>query len=319
MPSICAILPHRPGDTRTLTCLDRLLSQSRQPDHIVLINRDRAEAPEIEQAVRMVRQRRALDKLHLIPSSQEAIPSETDTGRGFSFAFHELGADYVWVLESGMEPRPDCLETLLTEETGGQSIRISLITHPSDPESLGRPLALPAPGKEKSLDAWKPVLKKKDLPDKRLVPCRGNLTAALYPRAVWEKTGSPTLELFLNGEDEEYPWRARQAGFRFVTVTASVQEQHRRTTSLLHTTVAGHPYFYEVGLSIPLMYNKLRNWAWLERSKHPRAHLQRLARCGGYILFTINAIIQTGDLSIPRLYNVFRALHNGFYGKLRPY
>jgi hypothetical protein len=30
-------------------------------------------------------------------------------------------------------------------------------------------------------------------------------------------------------------------------------------------------------------------------------------------------MLRSGEISIPRIYTLFRALHNGFYGKLRPF
>lgn len=350
MSRICTILPHQPGDARTLTCLERLLDQSREPDHIVVVNQDTADSPIIRQAQLLALQRGASDRLLVLPSGTgTASAAETSSAAGLTFAFRDLGADFAWVLTADLLPRPDCLEALLSQAADARTIRMSLVIHPTDTQTLGRPLAIPSDtaeivspsssspsssspsshqadpshqtassGASAYLPAsWKLLMRRADLPEGPRIPCRGNLAGALYPRDVWQLAGTPTQELFLSGEDEEYAWRTRRAGFRFVTVTGS--ELECRTSALRCATVAERTYFYEAGLSLPRMYLKLRNWAWLERLKRPGAPLQRLAVCGGYILFTLGSILQADDLSIRRVYNVFRALHNGFYGKLRPY
>lgn len=328
MSSICAILTHQPGDARTQTCLEHLISQSRQPDHIILINHDTDDSPIISQAHRLAARHGIADQFHVLPTQGQDSPPETDSNRGFNYAFQTLEADYVWMLTPDLIPHPGSLKALLAQEVDAHTIRMSLITRVADDAPLGRPLAIPATtvtpalpvtATSPAIPAWKPVLRQQELPCGKLIPCRGNLTGALYPRAVWEKVGTPSLEHFLNGEDEEYPWLARQAGYRFVTLADSKLKLSGQAHALRHASVAGYTYFYETGISLPLMYLKLRNWALLERMKSPHAYLPRLARCGGYILFTIHSIIQSGEISILRIYNVFRALHNGFYGKPRPY
>lgn len=325
MSSICAILSHQPGDSRTLTCLEHLISQSRQPDGIILINHDAEDSPTISQALRLADRHGITDQFHLLPTQEQINTPETDSSRGLNYAFQMLGADYAWILTPDLIPQPDSLKALLAQEVEEHTIRISLITRAADASPLGRPLAIPATSAQPGTSgppanpAWKPVLRQDELPSGKLIPCRGNLTAALYPRSLWAQVGTPSLEHFLNGEDEQYPWRARQAGYRFITVADSRLELSGNDSGLCHANIAGCTYFYETGIPLPLMYLKLRNWALLERMKSPRAYLPRLARCGGYILFTIHSIIQSGEVSIHRVYNVFRALHNGFYGKLRPY
>ena len=73
------------------------------------------------------------------------------------------------------------------------------------------------------------------------------------------------------------------------------------------------------GLQISRQYYKSRNWAWLQRLRAPRNYPRRLAACAFYIILSLNAMLKSNELSIPRIYNLFRALHNGFYGKLRPF
>lgn len=80
-----------------------------------------------------------------------------------------------------------------------------------------------------------------------------------------------------------------------------------------------HPLYYSPGLSIEQQYYMNRNWAWRRRQQNRRAYLPRLVACGFRIVFSLFSILRHREFSIRRVYNVFRALHNGFYGKLRPY
>ena len=63
----------------------------------------------------------------------------------------------------------------------------------------------------------------------------------------------------------------------------------------------------------------MRNWAWLQRLKHPHCYLRRLASCMLYAALSLGFMMRTEELTPLRLYTLFRALHNGFYGKLRPW
>ena len=111
----------------------------------------------------------------------------------------------------------------------------------------------------------------------------------------------------------------QQAGYQLVTIPGAEIEHPTAPRPLIHYRLANRSYFYEPGIPVERQYYKMRNWAWLHRLKAPRNYPGRLMLCGVYILFSLNAMLQCNELGIKRVYNLFRALHNGFYGKLRPY
>ena len=82
--------------------------------------------------------------------------------------------------------------------------------------------------------------------------CPGADRRALYPR-----------------EDEEYPWIISRAGFRTYLVSGSILHHPRPATGLVRVELAGKAFYYEPGLDARRLYYKVRNWAWLQRLKHP--------------------------------------------------
>jgi len=311
---ICAIFTHFNSRERTLTCLQRLADQQRRPEHIVIINNGSADDPALPEAA-------ALAANLLPPGVLHFLQMETNLGnaggcaRGLNYAFGSLGADFVWVLDDDSWPRPDTLKTLLAAPADARTVRMSLVIDPAKGGELSWPLTIVGQGET----PWKNAVTCEDLPDGKVIPSRGGWLGALYPREAWKLAGVPTEELFIRGEDEEYPWKVRNAGFRFVTVRDSELEHPSARVPLIHFTYGHHSFFYEPSLPVLRFYYKARNWAWLQRLKTPHAHLRRLVACGFYIILSLQAMLETDELTLSRVYTLFRALHNGFYGKLRPY
>lgn len=314
MPDICAIFTHFNGRERTLTCLRRLAEQTRRPEHIVIINNGSAEDPTLDDARRIAAQSLPSDALHILQMERN-LGNAGGCAHGLNFAFSVLKADFVWVLDDDSWPRPDTLRCLLAVPIDARTVRMSLVIDPAKGDELSWPLTLAGQG----ATLWKNATAREDLPEGNVIPSRGGWLGALYPREAWKLAGVPTEELFIRGEDEEYPWKVRHAGFRFVTVRDSELEHPSARIPLIHFVYGHHSFFYEPGLPVSRAYYKARNWAWLQRLKTPRAYFRRLAACGFYIILSLQAMLETDELDFSRVYTLFRALHNGFYGKLRPY
>lgn len=313
MPVICAIFPHSNNPERTLTCLNRLLQQSRLPDNVVIINNDAADTPVLNEI-------RYLAERALPPDSLHILQAETNLGnvgscaRGMDFAFDTLKADYAWVLDDNTWARPDTLQQLLAADTPEHTVRICLSLDPAKSGELSHPLSIPAdkPG------VWKPITHRENLPGTSLIPCRGGVFGALFPRAAWLAIGAPGEDLHSQGADE-YSWKLQQAGFSFATVVSAELELPAARKPLIHYRLANRSFFYEPGITPERQYYKMRNWAWLQRLRAPRNYPARLIHCGVYIVMALNAMLYSNELTPRRVYTLFRALHNGFYGKLRPY
>ena len=314
MAGICAIFTHFNSKERTLTCLSRLAQQTRRPDYIVIINNGAADDPVLPEIQKFADSQFPEKILHIL-QMETNLGNAGGCARGLNYAFGELGADFTWVLDDDSWPRPHTLERLLTVQVDDTTVRMSAVVDPAKSDELSWPLTIPDARPER----WTNAICRADLPEGNIIPSRGGWLGALYPRLAWQKAGLPTEALFIRGEDEEYPWKVRAAGFQFVTVLDSELEHPSAAIPLIHYRIAHRSFFYEPGLHISRQYYKNRNWAWLQRLRAPHDYLRRLAACGFYIALSINAMLQSHELSIPRIYHLFRALHNGFYGKLRPF
>lgn len=315
MPTICAIFTHYGSKQRSLTCLRRLAQQTRQPDKVVIINNSTADDDITTEAPALAAGLFAENRLHILQMHTN-LGNAGGCAHGMEYAFRSLGADYVWVLDDDSWPRPQALEQLLTVQVPETTVRMSLVIDPAKNDELSWPLTM-CTGNE--LRPWKNAITRSDMLPGNEIPSRGGWLGALYPRAAWFSAGVPTPELFIRGEDEEYPWKVRQAGFQFVTVRGSELEHPSASIPLVHFTFGHRSFFYEPGLPISRSYYKIRNWAWLQRLKHPHAYLHRLAACLFYCILTIDAMLLTNELTWRGIYTIFRAMHNGYYGKLRPF
>ncbi len=314
MPHVCALFTHFANPSNTTTCLRRLAAQTRRPDRILVINNASPEDEGIQAAV-------ALAAELFAPESFSVLQTEKNLGnaggcaRGMTHAFEQLGADFVWILDDDSWPRPESLAALLESPVDEITIRMSLVIDPAKDNELSWPLS--ARGEQDS--QWHHYSQRADLPDTDRIISRGGWLGALYPRLAWQRVGVPTEQLFIRGEDEEYPWRLRDAGFAFITVRSSPLEHPSSRRKLIHYSLGTRSFFYEPGLHPSRCYYKNRNWAWLQRLRYPRAPLRRLADCGVYILCSLCAMLEARELGWQRVYQLFRALHYGFHGQLAPY
>lgn len=317
MPNVCVIFTHFNGKDRTLTCLHRLAAQTRRPQHVIVINNGSPDDDTLPAARELAEKEFGGEtQLHIL-QMESNLGNAGGCAHGMDFAFKELGADYVWALDDDSWPRPQALEAILAVSGAPHVIAMSLVIDPSRGDELSWPLTVGTGDARKG--NWKNYTERALLPPGDAIPSRGGWLGGFVPRAVWELTGPPTPELFIRGEDEEFPWKVRAAGYHYITAAHSVLEHPSAKIELIHYRIGGMSFFYEPGLHVSRQYYKTRNWAWLQRMKSPRNYPKRLVQCAFYIVLTICALLRCDELSIPRVYQLFRALHNGFYGKLRPY
>lgn len=308
MTVICAILVDSKETTTFRQSLLSLQKQTRRPEHTLLYT-ERQLSPEEEAQLK-----RDFAAIGLCLCHRNAASGYRE---GFDTAFRSLNADYVWILDTDTEAAPDALQQILDRPDAPGTIRTGLLKAAVRGDELSRPLAVESA--ENLFSPWKNHLKTSDLPPSPEIPVRGAWLGALYPRAAWKKIGSPTADTFLQNNNDEYPWKARRADFRFSVIPAAVLYHPSFAAELIHFKIGGRSFFYEIGLPPDLQYYKIRNWAWILRLRHPKKPHIRLALCGCYIILAINAMLKSGELHPRRVYNLFRALHNGFYGKLRPF
>jgi rhamnopyranosyl-N-acetylglucosaminyl-diphospho-decaprenol beta-1,3/1,4-galactofuranosyltransferase len=215
-------------------------------------------------------------------------------------AFGE-GADAVWILDDDSWPRAAALAALLDGEW--------------DPRVVKHPLQIdPATGRftwplqiTDGQGGWRLVRSEEELPDGPKVRSRISWTGALLPREVREQVGPVTGDLFIRGEDEEYPWRIEQAGFPQEAIRGAVMD-HPGPQNLVHWQFLGKSFFFERGLADWKLYYKVRNMVWLKRKQTGNFRAIRMAAA-----YTIVATLIDGPRRIPLL---CRAIRDGWNGRL---
>lgn len=215
-------------------------------------------------------------------------------------AFGE-GADAVWILDDDSWPREAALAALLEGEWDPRMVRHSLQIDPAS----GRftwPLQI-ADGD----GGWRLVWSEAELPDGPRVRSRISWTGALLPREVRENVGPVTGDLFIRGEDEEYPWRIEQAGFSQEAICGSVMD-HPGPQNVVHWKFLGKSFFFERGLADWKLYYKVRNMVWLKRKQTGDFRAIRMAAA-----YTFAATLIDGPRRIPLL---CRAIRDGWIGRL---
>ncbi|NQX00937.1 glycosyltransferase [bacterium] len=168
------------------------------------------------------------------------------------------GSDAVWILDDDSWPREGALAAMLEG--------------PWDPLMVRHPLQIdPQTGKftwplqiGDGTGGWRLAWSESDLPDGPRVRSRINWTGALVPREVRERVGPVMGELFIRGEDEEYPWRFEQAGIPQEAIRGAVLD-HPGPQNVVHWRRFGKSFFFERGLADWKLYYKVRNMVWLKR------------------------------------------------------
>lgn len=211
------------------------------------------------------------------------------------------GADAVWILDDDSWPRADALAALLAGEWDPHVVRHAMQIDPL----TGRftwPLQV-ADGR----DGWQLVDSLEGMPAGDMVRSRIIWTGALVPREVRAAVGPVNGELFIRGEDEEYPWRIEQAGFAQAAVTRSVLD-HPGPQHIVHWRMLGKNFFFERGLADWKLYYKVRNMVWLKR---------RQAGAWAALAMVLTYALATAWLDGPqRLALVCSAARDGWRGRL---
>ena len=214
------------------------------------------------------------------------------------------GADAVWILDDDSWPRPGALAALLELPWDPKVVRHSLQIDPA----TGRftwPLQV-ADG----TGGWRLIGSMDELPPGASVRSRINWTGALVSREVREAIGPVNGELFIRGEDEEYPWRMEQGGFFQEAVRGAVLD-HPGPENLMQWRIFGKSFFFERGLADWKLYYKVRNMVWLKRQQE--GSLRAIGMAAAY---TLAAVASDGPRRIPQLCRAIRAGWTGRLGRL---
>jgi GT2 family glycosyltransferase len=237
-----------------LACVRALAAQTRPPDFVVV-----ADNVSSDDTVA------ALDSLSGLPF--QLIVHRLRENRGNAGGVEEAmelafarGADAVWILDDDSWPRAAAMAALLDHSWNPLTVRHALQVDPL----TGRftwPLQV-ADGQ----GAWRLAWSEEELPAEPIIRSKASWTGALVSREVWVQVGPVNGQLFIRGEDEEYPWRIEREGFRFEAARDAVMD-HPGPEDLMHWNILGKHFFFERGLADWKLYYKVRNMVWLKRQQ----------------------------------------------------
>lgn len=163
----------------------------------------------------------------------------------------DSGAEWIWILDDDSWPRPDALKNLLQYGLKDQTVYSSLVVDPKKDD-----LAWPCPVLRCArLDL---ALSTEQLPKEEIFEIKGAWLGALIPASIINEVGELDSSLFIRGEDEEYPARIREHGFRFLCVPSSILD-HPAPNKLLRLSFRRKNFFYEPRLPLWKSYYAIRN------------------------------------------------------------
>lgn len=247
-PRIAAVFACYNRRATALECVRRLRSQTRQPDIVVV--GDNASTDGTPEALRELN----WDRLTVLDTGDN-LGNAGGVRLAMDHAF-SLGADAAWILDDDSWPRENALESLLAGDFDPQIVRHSTQVDPG-----GGHYSWPLPVRDLA-GKWHTIQHPDEWPGGERAESRASWTGALVPRTAWEKAGPVLGELFIRGEDEEYPRRLAAAGFRFEAVRDSVLD-HPSAKNLRRWAIAGKEFWFETGLEDWKFYYEVRNTMWL--------------------------------------------------------
>jgi GT2 family glycosyltransferase len=218
-------------------------------------------------------------------------------------AFAE-GADAVWILDDDSWPRAAALAAMLEGRWNPDIVRHALQVDPRTGKFTW-PLQI-----EDGRGGWHLVWSERELPDGPRLRSRISWTGALVPREVRDAVGPVRGDLFIRGEDEEYPWRIEQAGFQQEAVCGAVMD-HPGPDDVVHWRFFGKSFFFERGLADWKLYYKVRNMVWLKRRQAGDLAAVKMA-----IAYSLAAVTLDGPQRIPLLRRAIRDGWSGTLGKM---
>lgn len=296
-PKIVAVFATMNRYQVAVDCVKSLAVQSHPPHGVIIADNVSADGT-AEQ----------LESLRDLPFPLRVIRMPENLGNAggvrdaMDLAFAE-GADAVWILDDDSWPRPDALAKILEL--------------PWDPSIVRHPLQIdPATGKftwpmmtHTAARGWHLIWQESELGPGPTSPNRTSWTGSIIPREIYEKVGPVNGELFIRGEDEEYPWRIREAGFRMEAVHAAIMD-HPGSQDVACISLFGKSLFFEKNLVDWKLYYKIRNMVWLKRKQS--GAFKALSMASTYALATIWF---DGPSRLPL---VWRSAADGWREKLGP-
>ncbi len=280
-----------------LACLRSLAAQTRPPDLVVIADNLSNDGTAI-----------ALENLPSLPFP--LIVHRMKENRGNAGGIEEAmelafsnsnAASAVWILDDDSWPRPDALAELLVPPWRDDQVRHSIQIDP-----ISKDLTWPMQVKT-TPTGWHVVHSLDEIEIMPIVETRNNWTGSLVPRQVRDQIGPVLGDLFIRGEDEEYPWRFAQAGITQIAVIGSALD-HPGPPELRHTQLFGKTIYFEPGLADWKLYYKIRNMVWLQRRKR--------GLLAAFTMLTAYLIIVSRFDGLSRVSLILEAARDGLFSRL---
>ncbi|WP_423841607.1 glycosyltransferase family 2 protein [Actinobacillus equuli] len=207
----CAVIVTYNRKELLLNCLQALNSQTCPLGHIIVVNNASQDG-----TVEFLHQNgwQNNEKFTLLNLTQ----NQGGAGgfyAGIEFAY-QRGFDYIWLMDDDGLPEKDSLAELMPYANDNTYIG-PLVLNNKNPKELTFTLRLP--NSKKVLMGLEDVEKAtvdNIIPD-IVMPFNG----ILFSNKMVEEIGFPKASYFIWGDDMEYTWRAKKAGFKVFTVTSS--------------------------------------------------------------------------------------------------
>jgi len=284
-------------------CVEVLLAQTVAVQNVCILFNGTAKNGALADA--FAEQFRHKTRVHLLRS-----PANIGNGPGLRLAMRaalELGADWIWMVEDDVLPHSDALERLSAVGMKTDCVYGSVVIDPS-----WNDMAFPCAVIEQ--DGTQRIASKiAELPDSNLFQVRGIWLGALIPRQIIDAVGEVSADLFIRGEDEEYPARIRQAGFRFFCVKDSIIEHPGMRQK--HLAIGGINFFYEAGVTPWKAYFLIRNHVYVRRKYTSAGKIAGLIRALGTIVLSVLCALLFDDHKVERSFLYLRAGWHGLRGR----
>lgn len=276
-----------------LECIQRLQMQTRLPD-LVVVGENASEDGTAK----------ALDNLNwerlIVLNTGDNLGSAGAVELAMNRAFHE-GIEFVWILDDDSWPREDALEFMLDGEMDSMIVR-----HPIQIDPITRRFTWPL----QCVDQKGMIIISNsidELPDSEPIITRGVWTGALISKTAWQKMGPVKGDLFIRGEDEEYPWRMELNGIRQQVMPKAILD-HPGPDGLVCMNFFGKRLYIEPNLASWKLYYKIRNMVWLKMQQHGLFGALSMALAYAWGLSRVDGAHRLGEWCI--------AMRDGLRGKL---
>jgi rhamnopyranosyl-N-acetylglucosaminyl-diphospho-decaprenol beta-1,3/1,4-galactofuranosyltransferase len=192
-------------------------------------------------------------------------------------AFEE-GFAVAWVLDDDSWPEERALQELVECDAPEDGIRTSIVLSP-DSNQVSWPCEII--GKSSH---WEALSNVTEVPAKSCIMVRRSWLGALIPHSAYNRVGQLNGELFLRGEDEDYPRRLGRAGYQFWMATASIL-RHPLAGPIVSITFGDHKVWLEYHLNGDKLYYRIRNMIWIK--KNESGFLSSLLLTTGYLFLLL--------------------------------